>query len=68
MLKISLAAARVNRGFTQREVAEKLGISTKTLVNWENGITFPTIEKVYELCELYGVSVDNLIFLPEDNA
>ena len=68
MLKISLAAARVNRGFTQREVAEKLGISTKTLVNWENGITFPTIERVYELCELYGVSVDNLIFLPEDNA
>ena len=68
MLKISLAAARVNRGFTQREVAEKLGISTKTLVNWENGITFPTIERVYELCELYGVSVDNLIFLPENNA
>lgn len=68
MLKISLAAARVNRGFTQREVAEKLGISTKTLVNWENGITFPTIERVYELCELYCVSVDNLIFLPEDNA
>ena len=68
MLKISLAAARVNRGFTQREVAEKLGISTKTLVNWENGITFPTIERVYELCELYGVSVDNLIFLPANNA
>lgn len=62
MLKISLAAARVNKGLTQREVAEKLRISTKTLVNWENGITFPTIEMVYKLCELYGVSVDNLIF------
>lgn len=68
MLKISLAAARVNKGLTQRDVAEKLRISTKTLVNWENGITFPTIERVYELCELYGVSVDNLIFLPDDNA
>lgn len=68
MLKISLAAARVNKGLTQRDVAEKLRISTKTLVNWENGTTFPTIEKVYELCELYGVSVDNLIFLQNNNA
>lgn len=68
MLKISLAAARVNRGLTQRDVAEKMGISTKTLVNWENGVTYPTIERVYELCELYGVSVDNLIFLPTNNA
>ncbi len=68
MLKISLAAARVNKGMTQREAAREIGVSTKTLVNWEAGRSYPTAPKVEKLCSLYGVSVDNLIFLQTNNA
>lgn len=68
MLKINLAAARVNKGLTQREAAKELGISTKTLVNWENGKAFPNMVKVEQICGLYGVSVDNLVFLHSNNA
>ena len=68
MLKISLAAARVNAGMTQRDSAKALRISTKTLVNWENGRSFPTMPQIEEICALYGVSVDNLIFLHQNNA
>lgn len=68
MLKISLAAARVNAGFTQRESAKVLGVSTRTLVNWENGRSFPTMPQIDAICSLYGVSVDNLIFLRQNNA
>ena len=68
MLKINLAAARVNRGMTQRAAAKELGISTKTLLNWEKGASFPNMQKIDEICALYGVSVDNLIFLPQNNA
>lgn len=67
MLKINLASARVNSGLTQREAAKKLGVSTKTLVNWENGRSFPTIVKIESICTLYGVSLDNLIFLQQNN-
>lgn len=35
MPKISLEAARVNAGLTQKELAEKLGVSNTTIVNWE---------------------------------
>ena len=38
MIQISLAAARVNAGLTQEEVAEKLQVSKKTIVNWEKGV------------------------------
>ena len=68
MLKINLAAARVNKGMTQRAAAKELEISTKTLQNWEKGASFPNMQKIDEICDLYGVSVDNLIFLPQKNA
>ena len=66
-VKISLRAARVNAGYSQKEAADLLGISSKTLGNWEKGITFPPVDKIPALCQLYGVSFDNLNFLPNDS-
>ncbi len=66
-VKISIRAARINAGYSQKEVADRLGISNKTLGNWENGITFPPADKIPMICELYGVSYDNLNFLPSDS-
>ena len=65
MLKISLRAARVNAGLSQDEVASLLQISNKTLSNWENGDTFPSAKRIESLCELYGVSYDDINFLPK---
>lgn len=67
MVKISIRAARVNVGLSQKEAATHLGVSTKTLCNWENGITFPSADKIPAICELYGVSYDQLNFLPTDS-
>lgn len=38
-IQISLAAARVNAGMTQEEVAKKMGISKQTIINWEKGVS-----------------------------
>lgn len=67
MVKISMKAARVNAGLSQKEVADRLGVSNKTIGNWENGITYPPADKIPEICELYGLSYDNLNFLPSDS-
>lgn len=67
MVKISLRAARINVGLSQKEAAERLGVSNKTMGNWENGITFPPADKIAAICELYGVSYDHLNFLPADS-
>ena len=64
MAKISLKAARVNAGFSQKDAAVLLQVSNKTLSNWENGDTFPSADKIVRLCELYKVSYDDIIFLP----
>ena len=60
-LQISLAAARVNAGLTQDDVSKN--ISKNTLVNWEKGLSEPTITQGRRLSELYKIPLDN-IFLP----
>lgn len=67
MVKISMRAARVNVGLSQKVAAFRLGVSNKTLCNWENGITFPPADKISAICELYGVTYDQLNFLPSDS-
>lgn len=65
VLKISLKSARVNANLTQKEVAKKLGISNKTIGNWENGLSYPPADKINALCILYGLHYDNIIFSPK---
>ena len=61
--KISLEAARVNAGFTQKKAAELLNIDRNALKRWEKGITSPTWKKLNEIEELYKIDKD-YIFLP----
>ena len=65
LIKIKLKAARVNAGLSQKEAAKHLGVSNKTLGNWEKGLSYPTVDKSEKICQLYGVPFDNLEFLPE---
>lgn len=61
--QISLAAARVNAGLTQEEVARNLGISKNTLINWEKGKSIPRATQMQKMCEIYNIS-EEYIFLP----
>ena len=67
MPRITLRAARVNAGYTQKEAALLLHIGNKTLSSWESGTTFPNAEKIRTICEVYGVTYNDLIFLPNDS-
>ena len=64
MTRISLEAARVNAKLTQKELAEILGISNATVVNWEKGNTEPNITQLRKISELSGLPMD-FIFIPE---
>lgn len=62
--RISLAAARVNAGYTQEEAAKRLHVGKQTLCNWENGKTEPKTSQAQALAELYDWPYDQIIFLP----
>lgn len=67
-MKITLKAARVNVGLTQNDVAKRVGVNKGTIVNYEKYRTIPDIETAKKLANLYGLSVNDLIFLPSDCA
>ena len=62
-IQISLAAARVNAGLTQDNVARFMQVSKNTIVNWEKGKSEPQISEAQKLSGLYKIPLDN-IFLP----
>ncbi len=64
MAKITLRAARVNAGITQKDAADAVGVSNKTMVKWEKGAAYPNVVQAFILCRLYGIPFDDIIFLP----
>lgn len=61
--KVSLRAARVNAEMTQKQAATAISVDATTVANWEKGKHAPRVDQLYQLCEIYGISIDN-IFLP----
>ena len=65
-----IANCRKECNLTQEQVAEKLGVSNKTVSRWENGNGFPDVSLLQPLCELLKISVNELLLgekIPEDN-
>ena len=60
-LGTSLFNARKKNGFSQEEVAEKLGVSRQTISKWETDETLPDIRQSKRLAVLYHLSLDELI-------
>ena len=56
-----LKELRLKAGITQNELAQKIGVTGQTLLNWENGIYEPKINQLIALASIFNVSVDYLI-------
>ena len=61
MLKENLIMLRNLHGYSQEEIAGKIGISRQAYAKWERGATVPDIVKCAALARVYGVSIDSLL-------
>ena len=52
---------RVQRRLSQQEVAEKLEVSRQSVSKWETDGAVPELDKLVKLCELFEVSLDELV-------
>lgn len=62
--QISLAAARVNAGMTQENVAKKMGVTKQTVINWEKGKVGMKAAQFKMYCDVVGAPED-IIILPD---
>jgi transcriptional regulator with XRE-family HTH domain len=64
--KIMLAAARVNAGMTQKELAKYMDVDISTITNWEKGKSEPSTSQLRKISQVSGIPMD-YIFVPEQS-
>lgn len=65
-MAMTLKSARVNKGLTQVQAAELIGVTTDTLSNYERGKSYPDVPIIKRIEEVYETSYSELIFLPKN--
>ena len=59
--KENLKQLRKENGYSQKELAEKLNSTIKTISHWETGYSEPSIQQILELCVIFNISTDELL-------
>ena len=56
-----IASKRKSLGMTQKQLAEKLGMSDKSVSKWERGVCLPDVSVYKELCSILGISLNEFL-------
>ena len=58
-----IAKKRHEKGWTQHELAKRMGLNSKSVKDWESGVSLPSAKNIIKLCSLLNVSADYLLCL-----
>ena len=56
-----IATMRKEKGMTQLELAEKMGVTDKAVSKWERDLSFPDVNSIPRLAEIFNVTVDEMM-------
>ena len=56
-----IAECRKEKNLTQQEVALELGVTDRSVSNWENGKNMPDLSLFKPLCEILGITINELL-------
>ena len=68
MLSKRICELRISFGWTQVQLAQKLGVTKQTVSNWENDNIQPSIEMLIKLSNVFNISTDYLLGLTPTNS
>ena len=60
-LGMMISSLRKAKGMTQLELAEKMGVTDKAVSKWERDLSYPDINTIPKLADLFDTSVDELM-------
>ncbi|MCI5493298.1 MAG: helix-turn-helix domain-containing protein [Lachnospiraceae bacterium] len=67
MFKDNLIALRKMHGYSQDELADKIGVTRQTLSKYETGESLPDIERCKLLADIFGVTMDDFVNYDKDD-
>ena len=56
-----ISTLRKEKGMTQKDIADQLGITDKAVSKWERDVAFPDTATIPKLAEILGISVEELM-------
>lgn len=56
-----ITSLRKEHGMTQLELAEKMSVTDKAVSKWERDLSFPDVNSLPKLAEIFGISIDELM-------
>lgn len=59
--KERISCLRKDKGYSQEDLAEKLGISRQAVAKWEAGLSYPDVDNLITLSNLFHISIDQLL-------
>lgn len=57
----NLQFLRSRAGVTQEQLAEELGVTRQSVSKWESGASFPEMDTLLRICDMYNVTLDTLL-------
>lgn len=63
-----IAKCRKDKGMTQEQLSEKMGVSINAVSKWERGLSFPDVSLYKKLCEELDINIEELINGEKDNS
>lgn len=57
----NLKKIRKDNNLSQEQLAEKLGVSRQSVSKWESGLSYPEMDKVLQICQLFNLNINELI-------
>ena len=61
---ISVKSSRLSHGISQADMADKVGVSSNTISNWETGTSSIDLDKAWDMADAMGMSIDALVGQP----
>lgn len=62
-MRLDFKAFRIKHGYTQKKLAEALGVSQQTISSWESKMQEPRLSNINKMAKLFGTDVNEIFLL-----
>lgn len=60
-----ISGKRQEKGWTQNDLAKRMGVNLKSVKDWESGVSTPSAKTIVKLCHLLNLSADYLLCMDD---